>query len=92
MDLLSDADSEIEVFTDREGVKINLKYANHFQKKNQFKDLQKAKSLSVDEVEGLSDDDSESESEDEEAYGLSSKLELKVLFNIYRYYFPTALF
>jgi hypothetical protein len=60
---------------------INEQFADRFERKQRFDDLQRAKNISLDsdnDDDDVDDDDSESESEDDEAEGLSSTLELKV--------------
>lgn len=84
MDLLSSSDSEDEKVQKKsqktvaeDGIKINRKFASEFERRQRYKDLQRAKEL-LDQ-EG-SDDDSESdESEDDDAEMLSPDLNLKIL-------------
>jgi hypothetical protein len=64
---------------DTESFSINQRFAARLEREGRFKDLQRAKNLTL-EVDSAEDgnDSSTSESEDEDAEGLNPTLELKV--------------
>lgn len=68
-----DGENNIESFS------INQRFAERLEREGRFKDLQRAKTLALEDDSGEDGNDSStSESEDEEAEGLNPTLELKV--------------